>query len=218
MSSNKKIFTSTTRTIAIVGLFCWFIFVVVSLSSSGFLLKAVLGFPLLIGLPGFLFLTSVHVKHTIDWFYVCLTVGLSVIILMIVGLLANFLLPLIDVVPLRSSPLLVSVTAMLVILSVVPVVKVRTLSFKIPRLDNADYFYFAIAIATVVTAVLGALRLNNGYSGSLTLCMLCAMMMLFVGLFNRIEKISNGVLATVLYLTSLALLLMTFSVNLVSLS
>lgn len=197
------------RKIALIGLVLWSLFVVTYFFVDSILIKTVFGFPLLLILPGFLFLQTFQFKKYFDWLFLAAAVGASLVILMLFGLFTNAMLPKIGVTPLIGNTLVVSYSVLLLLLSIWPLRRDRTISMPAFRLKLLDYGVILWGLSAVVLATIGALRLNNDLGGSVALVNLYSMaaLMAFVALFNR--RIRTGVLAGVIYLQSLSLLLMT---------
>ena len=105
LSNEYHIKKISHRTLTLAGLGLWFAFVGIFFFTESVLLKAVMGFPLLTIYPGFLIMLNLNFKSRPDWYYLCLSVGLSLITLLVCGLGINTVLPLFDIVPLRSYPL-----------------------------------------------------------------------------------------------------------------
>lgn len=197
------------RKIALIGLVLWSLFVVTYFFVDSILIKTVFGFPLLLVLPGFLFLQTFQFKKYFDWLFLAAAVGASLVILMLFGLFTNAMLPKIGVTPLIGNTLVVSYSVLLLLLSIWPLRRDRTISMPAFRLKLLDYGVILWGLSAVVLATIGALRLNNDLGGGVALVNLYSMaaLMAFVALFNR--RIRTGVLAGVIYLQSLSLLLMT---------
>lgn len=197
------------RNITLISLVSWCLFVATYFFVDSMLVKTVFGFPLLIVLPGFLFLQTFQFKKYFDWLFLAASVGASLVILMLFGLVTNALLPSLGITPLVGDTLVFSYTALLLSLSIWPLYRDRTLSMQSFRLGKLDWLVIVWAFVTVILAVVGALRLNNDLDGGVVLFNLyfLAALMAVLSLFNR--RLRSGALAGVVYLQSLALLLMT---------
>lgn len=197
------------RTIVLIGLVLWCLFVVTYFFVDSILIKTVFGFPLLVVLPGFLFLQSFQFRKFFDWLYLAAAVGASLVLLMLFGLFTNAVLPMVGVTPLVGNTLVFSYSILLLLLSFWPIYRDRTLTMQSFRLKKLDWGVLIWALVIVALAVVGALRLNNDLGGGVALFNLYSMaaLMSVLILFNR--RIRTGTVTGVLYLQSLALLLMT---------
>lgn len=197
------------RKIALIGLVLWCLFVVTYFFVDSILVKTIFGFPLLLVLPGFLFLQSFQFKKYFDWLFLAASVGASLVILMLFGLVTNAILPKIGITPLIGNTLIWSYSVLLLLLSIWPLYRDRTLTMRAFRLKLLDWGVLGWALVTVVVAIVGALRLNNDLGGNVTLFNLYSMAALMAVLAIANRRIRTGALTGVLYLQSLALLLMT---------
>ncbi len=140
-------------------------------------------------------------------------VSLAIVLtgLMVLGLALNELLPLAgDHHPLGRVPVVVSVGTLSV--GLVLWRRERTgavLPRPLPRIGRADRYLLGAAASTVLMAVMGANRLNNGAGSGLTVGMLVLVAVVVAWLLARRGSTRPGVVVATLYALSLALLLMT---------
>jgi len=197
------------RTVTVAGLFFLVLFVCTHFFVDSSLLKIVFGFPLLVALPGFLFLQTIQPGKLFDWLYLCAAVGSSLTILMLFGLAINFVLPIMGLVPLVGDTLIFSFSSLIVLLSVVPIYRGELIRYRINSGGGSDYALIGLSLISLVLSVVGALRLNNQLGAEVTLFNLYLIGILF-GLTLYFHKhIQEWVLCGIFYLQSLALLLMT---------
>jgi uncharacterized membrane protein len=169
------------------------------------------GIAVALGIPVFLIyvadVTRSHFRAERLGMSVVLTLGL----IMAAGLAVNTVLPLLGVVhPLSSVPATDTVEGLIVILALIfyrrhPTVYRGTF----PSLGWRDLVLAAMAIVVPVLAVAGAVRLNNGGSGAVTLGMLALALVTFWLLLSWRLKIHRGLIPFAIYSISLGLLLMT---------
>ncbi|MFM2340105.1 MAG: hypothetical protein RLZZ360_741 [Candidatus Parcubacteria bacterium] len=197
------------RKIVSICLVLWCLFVVNYFFVDSMLVKTIFGFPLLVVLPGFLFLQTLQFKKYFDWLFLAAAVGASLAILMLFGLITNAVMPSLGIIPLRGNTLICTYSILLILLSLWPLYSNRTLTMRAFRLKLIDWGVLVWSLSTVVLAVIGALRLNNDLGGSIALVNLYSMAALMVVLAISNHRIRTGVLISVLYFQSLALLLMT---------
>lgn len=206
--SKKKIKTNE-RTLAISCIFLWVFFVGLAHHIDFNLLQNSIGFLFLVSVPGILFLQNFRIAFRFDWTYIGLAVGLSLVIVMAFGLLINFVLPNFGLVPLVEYTLQFSILCLIILLSTFLLYRNETITIKKRAFNKVVFGFVSYSVLLVIVSICGALRLNNGYSGNVTLTMLCAMAVGFVVILYFNKDIKNGLLETVFYFFSLALLLMT---------
>jgi uncharacterized membrane protein len=190
----------------------------VLLGTGPVLLQAPAGLFLLVGVP--VALVSAKVRYPAGTKLVersMYSFGLVVLAIMVVGLAINYLLPLLGVSrPLDRIPVVVT---LLVVLSGLALWRRDRWRLTdgldgggrsgLPTIDWRDQVLLIAGTITLVGAVAGALRLNNGASGAVTLAMLVCASLVLLGLCAwRIHLRGSTILATI-YLVSLSLLLMT---------
>jgi uncharacterized membrane protein len=194
----------------------WFSFAVLSIiGRNNFQVLNVVGFAALIILPGLLTLmiTGVVVKEF--WGYVALAIGISLLELMGIGLLANTLMPFAGVrTPLDKGMLLLIFSDLIFLLLAIAwksgkdfkvVLRQKFLLFE-SRRDSTFAFFPIIFVAM---SVLGAIRLNNGGDGVITLMMLIAIGAYCAVLIYHGKNIGPNVIPIALFFISLSLLFMT---------
>lgn len=193
----------------------WLVFVVLSTTEFNyFQLLNIFGFLTLILLPGLLTISLVGVRKIGLWGYIGLAVGFSLLELMVVALLGNLFLPLVGIAHPLSKAILLSefsvlVFFLLVLLRVYP--KKISLPFKSYLLfDNVyDFVISLVPLVFVFLSISGAIFLNNGGSGILTLMMLIGIAVYLCFLVSYGKQAGVNVIPTALFFIALALLLMT---------
>ena len=135
--------------------------------------------------------------------------ALSVVLLMVVGLAANAIFPLLGyshpLTPDRLGPCLSSVE---LVLLVVLAVRDRPLAVVVPRptLSLVGFALYGVPVALVVGAVLGAIQLNNGGSNAVAAVML-VVTILYLAAILFAPRLPSAVFPFALYVVGLALLL-----------
>lgn len=200
-------------------LFATFILTVVFLTLSEFKLDVfgllnLVGFPMLVLLPGFLTLVAFDVKRLGFWPFIGFSVGLSLLELMLLGLGLNAVLPASGILPLTRISLIHGYTVGIGVLMGL-IWNRRRDTFELPfaarpvftRARDAAYALFPALF--VITAELGAIHLNDGGSGIFTLLTLIAIAAYAGLLFTKRRTFGENVLPTALFFISLSLLFMT---------
>ncbi len=169
------------------------------------------GFACCVGIPTFLLYMADISKAPAKSERLGISVLLSLLLLMGTGLLANTILPHLGVPgALGAVPVVLTVDLLCVALAVWAFPRhPTTYLVSLPRLSRRDRAVLALAALAVPMAMMGAVRLNNGAGGSLTLCMLAIVLAALALLLAWREKLHPGVIPAVIYGVSLALLFMT---------
>lgn len=173
------------------------------------LLKICLGFPLLIIYPGMLLMLIIRLKKEFNWYFFGLSIGFSIILLLMFGLLINLTLPIFDIIPLRPKPLFFSLSLLFVGLSLLSLRSKHKIHLKLFHYNWLHVGLLVVAFSFIVLLAVGALRLNNGFGSEITLYSLYALAAFFIVLLFLDTRVSGGIVSTVIYLVSLSLLLMT---------
>ena len=164
-----------------------------------------------IGIPTFLLYIADIGKARAKSERLGISVLVTLLLLMGAGLLANTVLPYLGAPgALGALPVVLTVDVLCVALGIWafprhPV----TYVMSVPRLSGRDVTALSLAALSVPMAVMGAVRLNNGAGGGLTLCMLVVALAALASLVAWRERLHPGVIPAAIYCVSLALLLMT---------
>ena len=136
---------------------------------------------------------------------------LTLLLLMGMGLAINGLLPHMGISrPLGHLPILVAADGLLVVLTLWKRHRWPEVSaLHLPSLGVRDKIVLPLCSFTVLASITGAIRLNNGAGGGLTLVMLVLAATLLVLLFVWRDVLNPGVVTTAVYCLAAALLLMT---------
>jgi uncharacterized membrane protein len=169
----------------------------------------------LAGLVLFLVLPLLLIFQKVDWFdadpaerVVC-SLGVTVLGLMVGGLALNQTLRFVGVArPLDRTPVLLALDIGLIALLVWRRDRLHLPRNVFRQLPEGSRLIAGGAL-TVVAAVIGAIRLNNGASGSFTAAMLVGVVTIFALLIARRARLSTTVISIVLYELGLSALLMT---------
>ena len=185
-----------------------------------FVLNVAAGLFLLIVLPVML----VHAK--INWPdsikpYEALVYSLAMVILgiMVVGLLINQVLPLVGVArPLDRVPVTATLLIALTALAGWRIKRWRLYdghcvakraAYACPVIGGRDQALLVAGAIMVLASVAGALRLNNGAGGSVTVAMLILAGVIIVAVFSWRRRLNDSTIMVTIYLLSVSLLLMT---------
>lgn len=186
------------------------------LGYNGFQILNIVGFIFLAVVPGWLTVLSIRFKSLPFFGVLSLIVALSLLELMVMGLLGNYILPKFGIIhPLTQMVLIFEMGALLAILSGVAWVRLRDwkldigAKFKEIFPSKIDLLLSFLPIIFVLQSIVGALRLNNGASGAVTLFMLGEIAVFGLILYIYAKKVGENTIPTSLFFVSLSLLLMT---------
>ncbi len=174
-------------------------------------LSPVAGCVLLFGLP----ICLLYAKLDWQWADPSERLGyslvLTLLLLMGMGLAINVALPYVGVRrPLEHLPVLLAADALLVVLALWRRHRwPRASAIRLPSLRGKDQIVVVLCGVVVVASIAGAIRLNNGASGGLTLAMLVAAATAMVLLLAWRDSLHPGVVTSAVYCLAAALLLMT---------
>jgi uncharacterized membrane protein len=175
----------------------------------------ILGFSFVVLVPGVTVMALINLKHIRFWGRLSMTIGLSVLGLMVIGLIGNSLLPAFGVIrPLDTLPVALEITLLTFIPGTLLYVRMGRKSYRLPRFakfypTRTDILFVAASIGLVVLSVLGAISLNNNGSNILTFLMLISMAILAGRLLYCSARVGENTIPTVLFFMALSLLLMT---------
>ena len=187
------------------------LFNLISILGQSSILANVFVFLFLLGIPGLLLMLILKIRNIGVWEYFVYTIGLSVAFLMFAGLAVNWLLPWMHITekPLSLLPLLASFDIIFLILGLVAFARNRDISLEIkfPKLDWLNIFFFAMPVILLTMSILGAVRLNNGGSNTLTLIMFGETVAYFFLAFLFRDKLNANVFPWAILWIGLSLLL-----------
>lgn len=194
----------------------WFLFVLLAfLSFNPLQLLNVVGFMALILIPGSLTLLNWRVHLHSFWGFIGLAVGISLLELMAVGLISNALLLALHIPsPLVKEMILFVSTNLVLALAALFWRRSEWFTLKLERKfliweGRSDAYLALLPLLFVLLSVLGAIRINNGGDGTVTVIMLIGVGVYFLYLAYYEHKVGHNVIPTALFFIALALLLMT---------
>lgn len=192
----------------------FFLLVTKAMLSAGIYIpwiSPLFGMGVVVGIPTFLLYMGDVARLRSRSERLAVSVVLALGLVMASGLVINTLLPHKQVPrPLSGETVMLIVEGVIAALGVwawrrhPPVYRLT-----IPHVEIRDLTLAALAGAVVAMAVMGAIRLNNGAGGGLTLFMLVVALTTLGLLVVWQERVHPGVVPVVLFLVSLGLLLMT---------
>jgi len=185
--------------------------------------RDILSLLLLLVLPGVLILAILRIKTSSFWEAITLVVGLSVSLVMLVGLGVNTLLPLFGVNnPLAKVHLLRAFNLFILLLFTFSYYQHRQgchkkIGYLVGKLWNLRKLKIkTVEIVLGLTlftfpflSVLGAISLNNGGGNIFTMALLGGIGLFIIALIIFKEKVSEGMYPTAIFFIGLSLLLMT---------
>lgn len=165
----------------------------------------------IIVLPGFLLSINLKIKTKDILDRVIYSVGLGLFSVLAGGLLINWILPYVGVKqPLAVLPLVIFFD--LLVLALLAGLhffnKNYEIQYQIILPNKTNLFFGIFPLVFVICSVLGAIRLNNGAGGTLTLLMLFGIALYAIALVYFERLLNSWVYASALYTISLSLLLM----------
>lgn len=174
-------------------------------------LSPVAGCVLLFGLPIFLLYSKLDWQWANPSERLGYSLVLTLLLLMGMGLAINVALPHFGVSkPLEHLPVLLAADALLVALGLWRRHRwPRFRAARLPSLAGKDKIVLALCGGVVLASIAGAIRLNNGAGGGVTLAMLVVAATLMVLLIAWRDSLEPGVVTTAVYCLATALLLMT---------
>lgn len=159
--------------------------------------------------PGLFILPLVSHKKFPFALGIAYSAGISTFLLMFVGLLLNYFLPLIGFdEPLSKLPLLIAFDVLIVSLFTINAYYNKHFAIEIPKFNNREVYIILVSITLPLLACMGALSLNNDGNGIFTLIALCLVFVIagVVSIYN--DKFNSNLNPIVLYLFALTFLLM----------
>ncbi|MBI5122780.1 DUF2206 domain-containing protein [Candidatus Roizmanbacteria bacterium] len=171
----------------------------------------------LLFIPGFLISWAIKIKYKNIWDIITFTLGLSLAALMLVGLVVNYLLPLINLQfihvlkPLALQPMLFSIDLMLIILCALIYkhnISTPITTTSIP-LSFKNILLGIIPTSLPALSVIGAIDLNSNNSNIYTLATLGITAIYVMFLTIARNKISQHLLIYSIFNIAISLLLMT---------
>ncbi|KKS28284.1 MAG: Conserved transmembrane protein, partial [Parcubacteria group bacterium GW2011_GWC2_42_11] len=195
-SITKKIFLNLS--VAWIGVFAF----LASFSSNMFGLLYLIGIPFIGYFPGYLTTLLVPIKKLDGVVRALLSVGLSVLWLLVVGLVGNWILPFIGVErPLDTLPVLVEVITLVATLLYIVQRRYTPQFISIPRYvvgrTRFDVVMVLISLVFIALSIVGPLRLNNGAGNGYVMVLLFGMAIFCMYVFRHAEKISKYVLPSI---------------------
>lgn len=173
---------------------------------------AIAGFLLALGLPAWMLSQKVDWRTDRPTERLSYSVVAAILGLLVIGLVINTVLPHIGIHhPLDRGPVLLAIDAWCGGLALWRRERFRPAIPSVPldRLSSADLTIGSLAALCVPIAVVGANRLNNGASGTVTLAMLVLAGITFTLMFAKRAQLNPGTLPVAIYFIGLAMLLMT---------
>jgi uncharacterized membrane protein len=175
-----------------------------------------LGFSFLAFVPGGLTLVILGLRHIAAWGKLAISVAISLLELMLVGLGGNTILQLLHVAhPLGTFVVTLEVSGLLLVLMLLAYLRVPHWSFNLgsqwrklfPR--QLDLWLSGIPLLFVLLSVFGANSLNNFGTAAFTEVMIGGVAVYVIVLFVLAKRVTDSTITTAIYLIALALLLMT---------
>ncbi len=206
------------RSSLIIGAILWWLtFVTLSITHfNNFQILNIIGFLFLVLVPGTLTVLSLKLKDLPSWASLSLSVGFSILELMLVGLIGNFLLPIFGIArPLAQNILLVGTGILLLALSSIAWKRLSdwelNVQDKLGKLfpSKLDSWLSFFPIIFVALSILGTISLNNGGSNIWTMVMLGGMGVYIIFLIYYAKSAGDSTIPTALFFMALSLLLMT---------
>lgn len=210
---NKINFTKIT-TVFLLSIFWLLIFNLSLNNSNPFQLLNILGFIFVTVVPGYLTLSIFKFDDLNFWVKTAFSVAVSIFEIILIALAGNYILPLLSTFkPISKIVFLYELSILFAFLSIFYLLFSDEIKVNIKKYIFFDNFLDILVAFTpiifVIMSVLGAIRLNNGANGNLTLIMLILMAIYSSVIIYFSDKFEDNSIATALFFMSLSLLLMT---------
>jgi len=185
-----------------------------SISFNPFGILYLVGIPLMVFFPGYLTVLLLPLDKLNSASRTVFSVGLSILWLLVIGLFGNWVLPYLSVDrPLDTAPILFEMVVLIGTLVYMVYQRFTPRFISVPRYmvghTRFDVVVVCMAFAFLVISIVGPLRLNNGGGNGYVMTLLFGLSIFCAYLFRNAERVSTNVLPFLIYLVSLALLLMT---------
>ena len=184
--------------------------------DNSFQVLNVVGFLFLSFVPGALTVLSLRLKGLSFFINLSIAVAFSLLELMTIGLLGNFLLPKLGIIePLARNVLIMELAVLIVVLLLASWERLEywsvDISLKIREVfpSALDLLLTFIPLLFVLQSIIGALSLNNGSSGYWALALLGEIAVYIIVLYICAKKLGENTIPIAFFFVSLSLLLMT---------
>lgn|GEM_PF-6426973 len=171
---------------------------------------AIFGLYFSLFIPGLLLLILLKKRVALEWEYFLYSMGLGVVWLIAVSLFASWLLRSLGISrPLSPLPIFLSVgffDVLLLATGYLRWAKIPIILHK-PNISKRDLTAFVVPIILLFGFVAGAIRLNNGATGSVAVTCYILSIALIIWLFITYKKIKIGFIIWALWLIALGILL-----------
>lgn len=168
-----------------------------------------LSFTYILIIPGFLVLPFLSEKKLPAALAIALSVALSCLTLMLLGLVVNTVLPFFgNTTPLTTIPLLIAFDFFIGVAFFLYHTRKKELQFEYHPFTTLNWILGGILSALPILSCLGAIILNNNGSNFLTMFVLGIVFILVPIIVLTKDKIDSAIYPLTLYMTGLAFLLM----------
>lgn len=176
--------------------------------------RSIITFLVLTFIPGFLLYKLLHPIKTLTSKIICYSMGISVALIMLIGLVLNIVLYFqFSIIPLNKSVLLIFLNSLIFLLLVgnfiqdyISDIKDRMILFD-EKFKIYDLFLFFLCTLFPLFSVLGTSMINNGGSNILSLINLGLIgLFILLVLLIKPDKISSGVFPYAIYCIGLSIL------------
>jgi uncharacterized membrane protein len=175
-------------------------------------LRQISGFIFLTFIPGLLMIYILKLQKLKVIEKVVISVGLSISLLMLIGLLVNFIYPLFGfMTPLSANSLLISFNIFILILSAIAYLRNRTsfvFSLNNLKLNTSEKAYLLIPSLFPLLAIFGMLIMNTTSNNAILLTLLLAIIGYIIFLTVRHNKIPVAIYPPIIMFISLSLVLL----------
>ncbi len=167
----------------------------------------------LITLPGVLTLMALRVKNLPFWNYIVTSIGLSISVLMIVGLIFNWVwFASIHTPPLTKPLMFALVNVYIFVLTLVGYFRKQDIQFKFKfefrRVNVLNTILFILPVIFTLLSIFGAIILNNGGGNIFTMTALAGIAVFSCLILFTHKRIPGYIFPYGIFLISLSLLLM----------
>ncbi|HUC01832.1 MAG TPA: DUF2206 domain-containing protein [Candidatus Paceibacterota bacterium] len=170
---------------------------------------AFLSFFYIVLVPGFLLLPFLVYKRLPMVLGLAISMALSVLIVMMVGLAVNTALPFFGIAaPLTTVPLLVAFDILIYVLLMLNFIFRKTSPIELPSFNGRSLRMLSVSALLPIFACMGAISLNNGGSNFFAMGTYALAFFLIIAVLAAQDNLNSSVPAITLYMMGLAFLLM----------
>lgn len=175
-----------------------------------FFIRTILSFLSLVIIPGSLLILCLRIKNLKFYEYFSYMVGLSLSLLIFLGLFINTFLPLLGVIkPLSEVPVIAGYNLLLLVLGIIAFIRNKTLNLEItyPKFSKLNWTILLSSLIFLPLSVFGAITLNNGGASRIALSMIFGIVIYMFAITLLRKRLTDDIFPPIIYFIGLSLLL-----------